>query len=213
MDDSMTSSQHRDVQLNISPPPALLWHEILQGMFLAPFETLNKLKDAYDDPAAIDTPLLRQQAMLSGGVILLQILWSAVQSMASSSGLESMGTSVGIQAIFHLGIWFLLAGGIAVAGVVFEGRSRYGLLLTLTGASTLPWLLIPIVGLLKQAVPAIGGFVFVLLWLWTSLLFLQSIRKSFGWDMDRLVLAMSLPTIFWVWWGLAIFSFFFGLSH
>jgi hypothetical protein len=96
-------------------------------------------------------------------------------------------------------------------GVVFEGKSRYGLLLTLTGASTLPWLLSPVLSVLKVASPSLGGLLYTALWLWTTLLFLQSVRKAFGWDVDRLVLAGCLPTVFWVWGSLAVTAFFLGL--
>jgi hypothetical protein len=200
---------HRDVQLRVDPPLALQWHEVLQGICVAPLHTLSKLRDAYGDPSLIENPLLRQQTLMTLGVILLQVFCNIV---FKNNALTSPFSLV-MQGLTHVMFWLVLGGGIAYAHYVFTQENRYGLVLTLTGASALPWVLLPVVSLLKESTPLLGYTVYAVLWAWTSFLFLKSVALSFNWSSEQLCIAISLPFVGSLWVAFMYTNVIFSLLH
>ncbi|MFN7310481.1 MAG: hypothetical protein ACK5T0_03835 [Vampirovibrionales bacterium] len=199
----------RDVQLHMEEAPALAWHEIVQGVLLDAPRTFTALKNAYGNPADVDNPLLRQQAVLSLAIITVQLLCGIL--FKGKTDLSPL--ILGFQAISHLLLWAALAGGIAYAHHVFTRESRFGVLLTLTGASTIPWLFLPVVSLLKASVPIAGAFAYAALWIWTSYLFVKSVAVVFDWSNEHVMLAMSLPVLAGLWTYLMYFTVIFSLLH
>ncbi|MCE2929969.1 MAG: hypothetical protein LW809_01095 [Vampirovibrionales bacterium] len=199
----------RDVQLHLDAPPALAWHEVVQGVILNAPPTFEALKNAYGNPAEVDNPLLRQQAILSVSIIAIQLLCGIL----FKGNTEVSPLVLGFQAVSHLLLWAGLAGGIAYAHHVFTRESRFGLLLTLTGASTIPWLFLPVVSLLKASVPVAGAFAYAILWIWTSYLFVKSVAVVFDWSNEHVMLAMSLPVLAGLWTYLMYFTVIFSLLH
>ena len=199
----------RDVQLQLQESPAFAWHEIVQGILLNSAQTFTALKNAYGNPAEVDHPLLRQQVLMTLAIIAVQVLCGIL--FKGKTDLSPL--FLAFQAFSHLFLWAALAGGIAYAHHIFTHESRFGLLLTLTGASTLPWLLLPVVSLLKASVPMVGAFAYALLWLWTSYLFVKSVAVVFDWSNEHVLLALSLPVLAGLWTYLMYFTVIFSLLH
>jgi hypothetical protein len=199
----------RDVQLHLDAAPALAWHEIVQGILLDAPRTFTALKSAYGNPADVDNPLLRQQVLITLSLIAVQVLCGILfKGKTDTSPLV-----LGFQTVSHLLLWTALAGGIAYAHHVFTRESRFGLLLTLTGASTIPWLFLPVVSLLKASVPIAGALAYAALWIWTSYLFVKSVAVVFDWSNEHAMLALSLPVLAGLWTYLMYFTVIFSLLH
>jgi hypothetical protein len=181
----------------------------VQGILLNSAQTFTALKNAYGNPAEVDHPLLRQQVLMTLAIIAVQVLCGIL--FKGKTDLSPL--LLAVQAFSHLFLWAALAGGIAYAYHIFTHESRFGLLLTLTGASTLPWLLLPVVSLLKASVPIVGAFAYALLWLWTSYLFVKSVAVVFDWSNEHVLLALSLPVLGGLWTSLMYFTVIFSLFH
>jgi hypothetical protein len=199
----------RDVQLHLDAAPALAWHEIVQGILLDAPRTFTALKSAYGNPADVDNPLLRQQVLITLSLIAVQVLCGILfKGKTDTSPLV-----LGFQTVSHLILWTALAGGIAYAHHLFTRESRFGLLLTLTGASTIPWLFLPVVSLLKASVPIAGALAYAALWIWTSYLFVKSVAVVFDWSNEHVLLALSFPVLAGLWTYLMYFTVIFSLLH
>ncbi len=199
----------RDVQLHLDAAPAFAWHEIVQGILLDAPRTFTALKSAYGNPADVDNPLLRQQVLITLSIIAVQVLCGIL--FKGKTDLSPL--LLGFQAVSHLLLWAALAGGIAYAHHVFTRESRFGLLLTLTGASTIPWLFLPVVSLLKASVPIAGALAYAALWIWTSYLFVKSVAVVFDWSNEHVLLALSFPVLAGLWTYLMYFTVIFSLLH
>jgi hypothetical protein len=210
---ALQTSAERDVQFNLHFSPALAWHQVVQGMFQAPVETLQTLKREYPTTDQLDTASLRQQMAITAAVAFIQVFSGVVFSVQPGFEVQATLTGVGLMVVGQLALWLALTGGIAVTGVLFEGRSRYGLLLTLTGASLIPWALTPVCTLVKQAFPFLGAILFLGLWAWTTVLFLRGLMETFNWGLDKLLLALALPSMTTLWLAIAVMNLYLSLAH
>jgi hypothetical protein len=210
---ALQTQTERDVRLEYSLPPAIGWDVVIQGIFQHPFSTIRAIKVEYTNPATLDTPLFRQQLVITIAVILVQLLAGLATHAGEGFSVTSTLTGLGLQTLGQLLLWVFLTGGIALVGNIFEGRSRFGLLLTLTGASLIPWALTPVVQVVKTGMPLLGSLLFVGLWLWTTTLFLKAVMETFAWNLDRLIFALMLPGISLLWLGAMLFTLIVSMSH
>ena len=208
-EESPNICRSRDVQLLPHEAAALSWVEVLHGMLIAPLQTLERLKQGYGNPAELDTPLLRQQVLFTSAIIAIQVLCGLV--FKGNVILSPM--LLILQIMGHFGLWLGLSGGIAYAYHVFTQDSKFGLLLTLTSASTLPWVLLPVVSLLKLGIPMLGVFAYAVLWVWTTILLIRSVAIVFSWTTEQLFVALSLPALTILWTYLMYFTTFFSFLH
>lgn len=208
-EESPNICRSRDVQLLPHEVPALSWVEVLHRMLIAPLQTLEVLKNGYGNPADLDTPLLRQQILFTSAIIAIQVLCGLI---FKGSVLLSPMLLI-LQIMGHFGLWLGLSGGIAYAYHVFTQDSKFGLLLTLTSASTIPWVLLPVVSLLKLGIPMLGIFAYAVLWVWTTILFIRSVAVVFSWSTEQLFVALSLPALTILWTYLMYFTTFFSFLH
>jgi Yip1 domain len=115
--------------------------------------------------------------------------------------------SAAFAGLTGMGIWLLTGLTFASIAYCFRSQGKPLLLLTLTGYAVLPWLFLGPLFLLRNTLGVVGELVHVtgliLLWVWSTVLFLLALQKTYNLSMDRVLLMGLVPvlagTLGWVW--------------
>jgi Yip1 domain len=106
-----------------------------------------------------------------------------------------------------IGIWILTGLTFSTIAYCFRSQGRPLVLLTLTGYATLPWLFLAPLFLLRNSIGVFGELIhltgMMALWIWTAVLFLLALQKTYHLSMDRVLLMALVPilaaTLGWAW--------------
>ena len=169
--------------------------ESVYSAFFEPFEFYHSLSASWPKNSIHLLYATLIVSLISGlGVFLLEP--TSVEMITGWSVLSVLMTST-----FGLLIWLLTAVIFASLAYGFRSHGRLGVLLVLTGYAMLPWVLIAPLAMLRYSISLGGGFLgialffagFVALWIWTTILFLGAIQKTYSLSFDRVLLVSTVP--------------------
>lgn len=113
-------------------------------------------------------------------------------------------------------MWFLTALSFSALAYCFRSQGKLSTILILTGYAMLPWVLLGPLVLLKQALGVVGLILYLVgfigLWVWSTILFLVAIQKTYALSFDRVLLISVLPLmllgvgVFWLLSGFGVIT-------
>ena len=130
--------------------------------------------------------------------IVVIVSFIATLGFFDSDSLLYLGLFIIANIIFGVISWVLVALVINLLGWVFSKKFNINMLLTLTGFSILPWLLVPTISLFKT-MGIVGIFLSVflniLIWIWTIILFILAVSKGSNLSIAKTILLLITPFI------------------
>ncbi len=142
--------------------------------------------------------------LISGTAPVVEAIWK------STGNLSSLGLMVPIKAIGGFAVWLSMGSVISTLAYAYTGKARFKTFLILSALSSLPWILMGPLALLKIGLGDLGnllGFSAGLgIWLWSVFLFALSIGVTYELPLDRVFIVLVMPFVF----SLVALSWFFG---
>lgn len=133
-------------------------------------------------------------------VLLVSALAPVVQTVWKAESLSGLAFFIPYKAVTGLLIWLFMAGIVSTLSYAFTGKARFKTLLALSALSTLPWVLMGPLSLLKIGLGGFGDFVGIaaglLLWLWSVFLFALAIGVTYRLSMERVLIVLVMPFLF-----------------
>jgi hypothetical protein len=163
---------------------------VFYGVLFHPLDTFKTLAEGKEP----DSRLLLY-ALLS--VVVVSAAAPIIRFAAVGSKADTLAFAIPISSVMGVLAWVLVGLVIALLSYAFSGKIRYRTFLVLSGLSTLPWLLMAPISLLKAGLGLLGVIlcaVFGLsVWLWAVLLFALAIVITYEMTADRVMIVLAAP--------------------
>lgn len=156
----------------------------IYGIILCPVKTFDTIKNAEKAPV-----------FEAFWAVVLVSLMGCFSSFDMNS-VVVLGFSLVSYILFAIISWVLMASIIDGLAGVFDRDKRFDLILSMTGFSLLPWILFAPISLIKTA-GILGSIISialcVIIWAWTTILFLLAISKSYELTAGKTILLGLMP--------------------
>ncbi len=133
-------------------------------------------------------------------VILISAMAPVVHTIWKAGDVSGLVFAVPYKAVTGLAIWLFMASIVSTLSYAFTGQARFRTLLALSALSTLPWVLMGPLSLLKIGLGDLGNFVGVaaglILWLWSVFLFALSIGVTYRLSLEKVLIILVMPFLF-----------------
>jgi len=161
----------------------------IYGMFVSPFATLKELKD-FEEPPVFEAFSI---------VVIVSIIGCLNQYEGTS--LILLPLSLITYVIVALVSWVFVSAIIDALAAVFAKKQNFDTLMVLTAFSLVPWMLMGPIEMFKtsgaEGFGIIGCLIaivlFVLLWFWTTILFLSAVSKAYDFSGGKTLLLSIMP--------------------